>query len=159
MTGCWKQGGKQEAVAACLLSTGQREIGQCCSLSNTQMQTLGKSHGSISTLCCSLLTGRGSDPKFKTPRIMTFNFECYVLKTHKLDKTFHNRKKNQNKTKINQPTNNNNNKKKQRMLVCLIQICGFLWFLEYWPITCLNLISRGKEDDEKCLPWTDWHFC
>lgn len=34
-----------------------------------------------------------------------------------------------------------------------------LWFLEYWPITCLSLISRGKEDDEKCLPWTHWHFC
>lgn len=71
MTSCWKQGGKQEAVAACLLSTGQREIGQGCSQSNTRMQTLGKSHGSIRTLSCSLLMGRGSDPEFKTPQIIT----------------------------------------------------------------------------------------
>lgn len=41
MTGCWRHCGKQEAVAASLLSTGQTEMGQC--------------HGNVSMLYCSRL--------------------------------------------------------------------------------------------------------
>jgi len=76
MTGCWRQGRKQKAVAASLLSTGQTEMGQCCSQSNAWMQALGKSHGDVSALYCSCLRrGRESDPKSQNPQILTFKFE------------------------------------------------------------------------------------
>lgn len=92
MTGCRRHCGKQGAVAASLLSTGQTEMGQCCSRSNAGMRALGEPWQCQRVIVQSSEEGRERDPKHQYSQILTFSFEAKVLKTHKLNKTFQRKK-------------------------------------------------------------------